>query len=259
MPGSPTTSLLAIGRATCTELRRDRIFLPAVCAGVLLLLIASLVSQGSIERADRIFFDLSGFALELLGGLSALVWGCGLLGLEAGSVSWQGCLVAPSGRVLWVWGRFGGLAACLLLLAAGVSVVGYGLTYLCAFSVASLPLLAFFVSHCLAWLVLASVALFFSAFCGKQTALFTTFCCWLAGLLSPLAARNLPSDVNAIVKLALSSVAQIWDLTRFHVDPLKADALAASPLLALTLYACGLVVCFTMACALIVKHKDLHA
>jgi len=212
-----SNAIYVIMQETFLVLRRDRIFIPALIAGLLITIMANLASDWSIEDFRKILFDVGTFGFQMTGSLVAIFWGTKLIhdAKQDGSIEQQ--LAAPISRGSWLIGRFLGLAQCLLVIAVIFTTLWQVFMLLNNFGLMNPKHLTIFGFMFLGWLVLAAMAMFFASFCGSGVAMFSSICLWFGGLMTNLVYQNLPINIGSTSKFAVSALARAWDLQQFNL------------------------------------------
>lgn len=198
-------------------LRRDRVFVPALFAGLVISGFAHTASYWGMEDFDRILFDIGAFGIQLTGSLVALFWGTKLL-TEArrdGSVEVE--LAAPISRPVWLIGKFLGLVLSLLFLAAGLIAIWQVVLLLRGEGWMARPEALTFAYMTLGWLVIGSMGLFLSSFAGHAVALFGAAALWIAGLVTRLVSETLLNSASETTRAVVASLARVWDLQQFNL------------------------------------------
>ena len=116
------SAMAALTAETFTRLRRDRIFLPALITGALLMAIAHVASGWGIFEFHRILYDAGLTGYELTGVFVALVWSTGILADAKDSGALELSLATPLSRSMWIIAHYAGLCLVLLILA-GIMLV----------------------------------------------------------------------------------------------------------------------------------------
>lgn len=208
--------LWSVAQEAGLMLRRDRFFFPALLGAGFVFGIAQVASGWGIFEFQKILFDIGGLGFQVIGGGMAIFWGTkriqdarkeGVLEVQLAGV------VQPSS---WFVGQWLGL--CLALLSLGALMLAFwqvlmlinNFGWLQADQAACLGLMI------LAWLVLASLAMFFSSFCSSNVALFSSLSAWVSGLSASLVLTTLPPNSQPSLVSVLDTIVLFWDLQRFH-------------------------------------------
>jgi ABC-type transport system involved in multi-copper enzyme maturation permease subunit len=152
-----------IAVTTFREATRDRLWVVLLLFGLALLAGNRILTPIALGQGPRITVDLGLSALSLLGLLMTVVVGGSLVQQEIERRSIHVVLARPVARSTYLVGKWLGLSAMLwstgLLMGAGLAVVAWQVQGPDAFfPVAQAVLLA-----CLSYLVLCSLAIFFSS------------------------------------------------------------------------------------------------
>jgi ABC-type transport system involved in multi-copper enzyme maturation permease subunit len=206
-----------IARETFLLLRRDKIFLPAAIAGLLIAVFALLASNWSIEAFEKVLFDIGVFGFQFTGSIVALFWGHRMIADSRQDGALEVQLASPVSRTSWLLGKFFGLAVCLLFLGVIMLSVWQAVMLFSRFGWMTPQQLVTLAFTILGWLVLASTALFFATFCRPQVALFATLCLWICGLTSFLIAQSLTPETPPVTRRAVEFLARIWDFQQFNL------------------------------------------
>ncbi len=198
-------------------MRRDRIFLPALIAALLVSGLANLASDWSVEDFTKILFDIGFAGLQLTGSLVAAFWGIAAVtdSRQEGALEVQ--LAAPISRTVWLLGKYLGLVLCLLLLAGLLLALWQGLMLLNGFGVMTRAQCMIFAFMVLGWLVLGALAMLLACCMRQAVALFALISLWLVGLTSSLVAHTLGSATPPLTQRFVKGLARVWDLQQFNL------------------------------------------
>lgn len=210
-------SMFMVARESFLLLRRDKIFLPAVVAGIIVTLFANIASEWGIEEFRKILFDIGSLGFHLTGSMVAIFWGTKTISEARSDGSLEIQLAAPVSRVSWLVGKFLGLVAGLIFLWLLILVFWQVLMLANDFGPLDKPQLQFFAFQLIEWILVGAVAVFYSTFAGVTIALFATFSTWLAGLVSFPIAQNLPRYSEGISVEVVKFLARYWDLRLFNL------------------------------------------
>jgi ABC-type transport system involved in multi-copper enzyme maturation permease subunit len=198
-------------------LRRDKIFLPAVVAGVLVTMFANLASDWGIEEFRKILFDIGALGFHLTGCLVATFWGTKTISEARSDGSLEIQLAAPVSRVSWLVGKYMGLVMGLVLLWILTVIFWQAIMLANNFGLMEKPQLMFFAFQLIEWALVGAVAVFYSTFAGVTIALFATISTWLAGLVSFPISQNLPPFADGLSVAVVKWLARVWDLRQFNL------------------------------------------
>ena len=254
--------IFSIAHMTFVRLRRDRIFLPAVCVGSLLIILSGIASYWGVEEFFKILFDLSSFVFQMVGVTVAIFWGVKLINdsKQEGSIEIE--LASPISRSAWILGKFFGLAAALILLAVGLMFAwqlvfwGYGI------GMTSLKSLQIFGLLTLSWLVVGALAISLAALSSQGVALFASVWCLIFGLLTAPIYQSLAPETPDAIKQAIALTAGLWDLHRFDLSSFGPEAgktIAWQQLQAPISYGVALIVVFLATACTVFQKRQLHA
>lgn len=199
-------------------LRRDKIFLPAVIAGFLIVVLANMASDWSIEDFDKILFDIGTFGFHLTGSIVALFWGTKAVVDSRKEGTLEVDLAAPVSRVIWLIGKFLGLCFSLGFLAIILIVVWQGVMLLNNFGWMTWKHITVFSYLWINWIIVGAVATFFATFCSSAVALFGGLCFWLIGLSSVSARQMLSPETPKSTEYIVRAIARFWDLQQFNLS-----------------------------------------
>jgi ABC-type transport system involved in multi-copper enzyme maturation permease subunit len=241
-------------------LRRDRIFLPIVIAGFAIASFSNLASGWGIESFEKILFDLGLVGFRLTGGIVAILWGVRLVTDPLQDRSIELRIATPASRVVWLLGRYTGLAICLIMTGVIFAAVWQLLMFMNQFGTMnnlqswSLGMLLF------EWLTLGAIGLSLGTLSGFSTALFVSFALWITGLIAPVVAATLDPTVAPLQKNLIDFMAKTWNFQRFNlVDQVTAGThtvIMSDLLPRLTWAGCVMTGCIALAC-LAFQEKDL--
>jgi len=199
-------------------LRRDKIFLPAVIAGVLIVVLANMASDWSIEDFDKILFDIGTFGFHLTGSIVALFWGTKAVVDSRKDGTLEVDLAAPVSRTIWLMGKFLGLCFSLGFLAIILMIIWQGVMILNQFGWMTWQHIIVFFYLWINWIIVGAVATFFATFCSNAVALFSGLCFWLIGLSSASARQMLSPETPEPTQYIVKSIARFWDLQQFNLS-----------------------------------------
>lgn len=249
---------VAIAKESTTLLRRDRVFIPALLATVMICAFAQIASEWTIEGFEKVLYDIGSFGLTLTGSFVALFWGAKALADSRHDGSLEVRLAAPVGRASYIVGKYLGLALSLTIIA--VFMVGVWQIFLLLFGYDALSheRLVAFGFMLIGWLTLGAMTMLLATFCGQGVALFSGISLWLAGMSTALVANTLPNDVSAPLAAMVHGIARVWDLQQFNLFSAPTAVMTASETLVWRgAYGSLLIlVCITLA-ALIFSRRDV--
>lgn len=203
--------------ATLTLLRRDRIFIPVCFALVAISGFAVIASEWGVAEFDKILNDVGFFGFQMTGMMVAIFWGGKIVADSKTEGSIESELAAPLSRTAWLLGKYGGLAAALLLLGALIIPVWQSLLLLNGYTWLTPVEWAAFGLTILGWLVMGAVSIFWSTLMRQGVALFTVLSLWIVGLTSGAVANTLQSDTDPLTRRMVEAIAQAWDLQQFNL------------------------------------------
>lgn len=238
-------AIIEISRETLYLLRRGPIFVPAILFSLLLITFGSLASSWGVSEFRKIFFDISGFGFHILGNTIAIIWSIKIVSIAKLDGSLEIQLASPVSRSSWYIGRSLGIFISLLIMGALMLLITQATMLLTGFEYFRLHEFTALFLQIIGWMVVASIALFFSTFCGLVTGLFSAFSLWISGLLTELLAFTLKEDLQAL-KAFFDMASKVWNLQTFNRTP-SFLLEQSSYLLWGALYALFLIMFFTVA------------
>ncbi|MCX6125537.1 MAG: hypothetical protein NTV34_12440 [Proteobacteria bacterium] len=155
-------------------LRRDKIFIPMMFAGLGISMFASTASQWSIEEFKKIFFDIGIGGFRLAGGLVAILWGARMIHDALAERSLDPRLAAPISRSTWFLARYAALATSLIIMGAVFATWWQCMMYLKGYGLLSNVQSWALALLTIEWLVLAGLAMMLATFGGFGLAIFTS-------------------------------------------------------------------------------------
>ena len=198
-------------------LRRDKVFLPAVVAGIMIAALANIISDWSVEDFSKILYDVGAFGFHVTGSMVAIFWGTKVFGDARTEGSLEVQLAAPVSRSVWMVGKYLGLALALVFLWAVMLVFWQVLMQLNKFGWINERQGVFFLFQLIGWLVVGAIATFFSSFCSTTVSMFESFCMWIAGLATALVAESLATNTPLVTRNLIVGLSQAWDLQQFNL------------------------------------------
>ncbi len=206
-------------------LRRDKIFVPVVVAGLAIAYFANLASGWGLENFKKILFDIGLAGFRVTGAVVSILWGVRMVTDPLQDRSIELRVASPAARFIWILSRFTGLTVCLIFMGLVFTGVWQVLMYLNNFGAMSnaegwaLGLLV------LEWLVLGALGILMGTLAGISTALFVVFSAWIAGLLAPLVAATMDPNIDPTQKSFVEFIANVWNFQRFNIiDQLETGA-----------------------------------
>lgn len=254
------TAWWKLSKESFLTLRRDRIFLPIVIAGLAIASFSNLASNWGIESFEKILFDLGLVGFRLTGGVVAILWGVRLVTDPLQDRSIELRVATPTPRSTWLLARYAGLAFCLVLTGAVFAAVWQMLMLMNSFGRMS-NLQAWSLGMLvIEWLTLGALGLLLGTSASFSTALFVTFSLWIGGLLAPIVAATLDASVAPLQKSLIEFLAQTWNFQRFNlVDQVTTGShtVNLSDLIPRLTWASSVIVgCLALAC-IVFRKKDL--
>jgi ABC-type transport system involved in multi-copper enzyme maturation permease subunit len=252
-------AFFAVVRQTTLLLRRDRVAIPMLVLGASMGIVANVVSDLSVEDFRKILIDTSAAAFQIVGVLTALIWGTKVVADASGDGSLEVYLATPVPRELWLIGRFVGVAITLAEFAAALVAVWQALNFINGygwFSTAELWMFALFTCQ---WILVAAVGMALSAHTNLAISLFAGLTAWLAGILAPLVLQALPPQTDPATKFVVSALARFWNLDQFNVvsQATTGTWLATSELNARLLFALSATAAIVGVSAVVFGKKDI--
>ncbi len=251
--------ILSIASETFLLLRRDRVFLPALCIMFLLCYFAGIAGYWSIETYRKLIYDVLAAGFHLIGALVAIFWGTKLVADSNKEGYTELQLAGPIKRSHWIIGKFLGLAATLVFIGMTLTVISQGMLIYQEVGWMGLDELTMFGLIICSWVVIAALSILFSAIAGYTIALFSVFGMWLIGLSIKNISFALHRDTPEFARETVGKIAQYWDLQKFNiVDQITSQ----TPLVYRDLqwnFSYALVLCLlfvTLAC-IAISRKDM--
>lgn len=213
--------ILTVTRDHIRLLRRDRIFIPALIIGFVLVQIAIGLSEMSIENLDQVMFNFAHLAYTLTGSTIAVLWGSSMISESRKDGSIETILASPISRSSLVIGKFLALIVTLSIFAILVTGFMQASMWMQNFGWLSHNQLFALGFSVMGWFLVAAVALFFSSIAGTSIALFCSGSAWLLGILSsPIYQSMAQQKMNPLTKSVMKYTAYVWDLQRFNLSEL---------------------------------------
>jgi len=215
--GQTIRTLSVISWETFVLLRRDKVFVPALVASLLISAFANLASDWSVEDFTKILFDIGFFGFHLTGSLVAIFWGAKIISDSKQEGSLEVQLAAPISRSTWIVGKYVGLSLCLMTLGLILYVIWQGLMLLNNFGWMTQNQTICYLYMVLSWLVQGALAIMLASFMGQAIAMFATLCLWLTGMSSSLVANTVSPDSSYLLKTFVGGIARFWDFQQFNL------------------------------------------
>jgi ABC-type transport system involved in multi-copper enzyme maturation permease subunit len=198
-------------------LKRDKIFLAAIVAGLFIALFANSASAWTIEEFEKILFDIGTAGFRLTGGALALLWGIRSITDPLSDRSIELRIASPMARFVWILSRFTGLSICLLVIGVIFAGLWQIIMYLNQFGTMdnlqswSLAMLV------VEWLVLGSIGILLGTLSSFSIAVFAGVGLWVVGLISPLVAATLSAEMEPSQRKTIEWLATTWNFQRFNL------------------------------------------
>jgi ABC-type transport system involved in multi-copper enzyme maturation permease subunit len=253
------TAFTAVVRQTMLLLRRDRVAVPMLMLGVGMGVVANLMSDLSVEDFRKILIDASAAAFQIVGVLTALIWGTKVVADASGDGSLEVYLATPIPREMWLVARFVGVAVTLVGFALALVALWQGINLLNGYGWYTAPELWVFALLTCQWIVVAAVGMALSAHTNLAIAIFAGLTAWLAGILAPLMQQALPPQTDAVTRTVIAGLARFWNLEQFNVvsHATTGTWLAPSELGARLLFALSATAALVGISAVIFGKKDI--
>jgi Cu-processing system permease protein len=210
-------TLSVISWETFVLLRRDKVFVPALVASLLISAFANLASDWSVEDFTKILFDIGFFGFQITGSLVAIFWGAKIISDSRQEGSLEVQLSAPISRGTWIIGKYIGLSICLITVGVILFAIWQGLMLLNQFGWMTQNQIVCYLFMVLSWLVQGALAIMLASFMGQAIAMFSTLCLWLTGMASSLVANTVSPDSSLLTKTITSGIARFWDFQQFNL------------------------------------------
>ncbi len=198
---------------TFLQLARDRVFIPGLLLGMILLAAGYFLRQLSLESEFKVLADIYSATLHLGVGAFALFWGIDLIAGPDKRCAITFRLVGPHSRFGYFLSRYVGLCLCLLFFALPLwgswQVIGAGE------GASFLQEAQYFFSHCLGWFVLAALGMSLATITSFYISIFAGFAFWFCGLVAAPIVHNVVEELSFVQRLVLTQISLRWDLARF--------------------------------------------
>lgn len=250
-----------IAKETFTLLRRDKIFLPIIAFGCVMMFVSSMAQDTSADELVKVMLDVGVTGFFVTGILICMLWGIKSIceSRKDGSVELQ--LVSPISRYQWLLGKYFGLSFSLLVIGAILYIAFQVMMLLDFKQFISLHQFLIFAYMYLGWLVFAAICTFFATFCNTPTAIFSSFLVWVLGMLSGILEETLPQrSVGTWMETFINYLATFWDFQRFNlIDYTYYEATFphATDLLSFALYGVALITLLLLGASFIFSKRDL--
>jgi ABC-type transport system involved in multi-copper enzyme maturation permease subunit len=178
--------MIALASVTFRELLRRKVQVNLLIFGVLLVAVSYIVSLLTLGEMHRIISDLGLSAMELIGTLLAVFLGASVVAGDVERRVIYPVVAKPVSRTQYIVGRYGGLAAALLvnLLVMAVVLAGVLAVDARALRPVDATLAGAVLMIAVQLLVVAAVAVFFSCITSTTLAAIFTLSIAMAGHLS---------------------------------------------------------------------------
>ena len=177
------TRVVAVALNTFRETIRDRVLLVVVLFALAMIIASLWLASISLGQQGRLMIDFGLVAVTAFGVLVAVFVAASLLHKEVEKRTVFILFSKPVGRAEFIWGKFAGLCATMLIVVMGMGVFLFLLTWLVT-GVVSGWLLAASALIYLQVLVVMAVTIFFSTFASAILASVLGLCVFAAGQLS---------------------------------------------------------------------------
>lgn len=252
-------AFLALITETLLTLKRDKLFIPSVIAGILTTALAAVVGFWGMEEFQKILFDLGGLGYQLIGVVVALFWGTKMISDSRQSGYWEVQLAAPVHRTTWLLAKFFGLILSLAVLA----VIFVAIWHLVLWYFDLKPFFrkewTIFGMMTLGWFLMASIAVFFASLTSQALALFCSLALWVTGLTSASIANALSPETPAFLRFFVEGIARYWNLHVFNLIDFASskDHLPGDVVQMRFVAGCLLITIFLSLAAIFFSRKDL--
>lgn len=176
--------ILTIASNAFLEVVRDRILYILILYGAFLLIAARLLPEIAAATEAKILPDFGLAAMQILGVLSAIIVGTGLINKEILNRTIFVLVAKPVSRTEFVLGKHLGLSIVLVLMVALMSVMYYGVMVANQISTVPVELLIHSGLLCIQLSLITAIALFFGVFTSSLLAMLMTVAIYLMGISS---------------------------------------------------------------------------
>ena len=217
------TSWWSLNKEAFLILKRDRVFVPVVIAGLVITFFANAASGWTLEEFEKVLFDIGLAGFRVTGGVLAMLWGIRSVTEPLQDRSIELRIASPLARFTWILSRFSGLAICLTFVALIFAAMWQTTMFLNRFGLMN-NLQNWALGMLLAeWLVLGSLGILLGTVSRFSTAMFACFGLWIMGLMSPLVAATMAPDMDPTQRKIIDWLATTWNFQRFNlIDQLDA-------------------------------------
>lgn len=251
-------AIWAISSLTLKEAIRNKILYLLLVFSLLLIIFSWITGALTIGDEIKIMKDIGQSSIHFFGVLITIFIGMGLIFREMEKRTIYLILSKPVSRAQFLLGKFCGLAVTLLLVMSSMVAIFYLLLLLKGDADPKL-LLSFFMIY-LEWLLLAGIALVFSAFSTPLLSTMMTLCAFFAGHLTEsllLLQKRVHSEVANLILSALYHVLPNLELFNIRNQVVHQLPLSSRMLLETTVYWLFYVATLLLLAILIFRRKDL--
>lgn len=198
-------------------LRRDKIFLPVIIAGIAVSFFAAIASEWTMEGFRKVLFDIGVTGFYLTGTVVAVLWGAKAVVDAQDNGGMELELAAPIGRSTWLVGKFLGLCLSMILFAVILTVLWQAIIGLSGYGWLKSHEVIAFGFLLVGWLVISAAAVFFATVCSHAVAQFATASVWVIGMAIDMIAKSMLTSTNAMLQTIVEVIAKVWDLQQFNL------------------------------------------
>lgn len=256
--------VVAIALNTFRETVRDRVLYAFVLFALVLTLAGILLGSLSVQQDMRILEDLGLFTISTIGGVIAIFVGTNLVYKELDKRTIYLIFTKPISRWQFIFGKFLGLALCLLIVTALmgaflIALVGW-------YAQAAPPVTLLLESLALIYLELLfviSVATFFSTFATPLMSVLFTLGMWMSGHMaqSLLALGNMSSQpgTKALFQAIYYILPDLSRLTQIRAEIVSPTYnLPAEALTLITVYILGYILLLLTLATVITERREFQ-
>lgn len=196
---------------------RDKIFLPTLILGILIVLLANLASEWVLEDYRKVLFDIGDTGFTFLGSILAIFWGTKSISDSKTEGSLEVQLSGGVSRTTWLVSKYLGLVISLIFIGISLVIAWQFFMLLNDFGYMTNIQLISFGFIILTWCIMASVSVFFASFASQGTAIFSSIALWIIGLIASPVLKTLPQTASPITKQVVDAVYWGFNLQQFNI------------------------------------------
>lgn len=253
------TAFYAITLETFTRLRRDRIFIPSLLAGIFLIFLSTTISEFTIEEVLKIMFDVGLATFNLTGSIVAILWGSKILHDAKESGSQDSQLSSPINRTTWILGKFVGLAITLATLGLILTIIWVIALKHYDYAPIHWVHIVIYGGFVMGWIVLAALAILVTTMASQAIAMFAVISAWIVGLMAEPISQILTEKTPAFSRIMVELAVTVWNLQAFNLSrfALEPDMLGSQEIFMRFGYGIMLIIAIISATCITFSKKDL--